>query len=541
VTAVDGPQTATVNNQTTLTASIKSTAMSDRTVKVQLLLGKTQLQEQRLVLHSGPTPQTVQFQYTPDKVGRVNLRVAVPVDPVERSAANNQLDFPMLVTDPKLAVLYIEGRVRPEVGPLRRALEQDPNINAISMVQTKAGRFELRGVKEGDPLTGIPTSLEVWKKFKVIILGDLDASFLNAAQQKDVARVVKEGAGLLMIGGQRSFAPGGWGQTTLADVLPVSLAPQQPAQINASFVPQLSVFGATQPIFRNIAAYFTSADGKVPAQQMPQLSGCVALGPPKAGASVLAVHPTVRVAGQPATVLAVEQYGQGRSAAFAADTTWRWSLFLRGSGRDSPYNRFWGQLVRWLAGQEDLQKKGGPSVQAMIAKERYESSEPVALRCAVTDKDGQSTAYANVWADIKSPDGKSEHVPLANVADQIGVYEASYRPQLAGSYHATFGGNKDNVDLGKDESDFSTLQAAGEMEKLASDPKTMQLIAQTTGGNALELSGISALADRLAANTPQAQERNQHRYQLYHNSWFFVLFVVALSAEWFLRRKWQLQ
>jgi uncharacterized membrane protein len=541
VTAVDGPQTATVNNQTLLTASIKSTAMSDRTIKVQLLQDKVQEQEARLVLHSGPTPQTVQFKFTPTKVGRTVIRVQVPVDPAERSDANNQLDFPMLVTDPKLPVLYIEGRVRPEVGPLRRALEQDPNLSAISMVQTTAGRFELRGVKEGDNVTGIPTSLQGWKRFKVIILGDLDASFLSTSQQDDLRQTVREGAGLLMIGGQRTFAPGGWNKTALADILPVNLDPVDPPQINAGFVPQLTAVGVTHPIFRNIASYFIGPAGAVAAQQMPQLSGCVALGAAKAGANVLAVHPTALVGGKPAIVLALEQYGQGRSAAFAADTTWRWSLFLRGSGRDSPYNRFWGQMVRWLASREEMEKKSGPSVQALIAKERYESGEPVQVRCAVTDNQGQATAYANVWADVKLPDGKTDHLPMAAAPDQIGVYQAVYQPQLAGKFHISFGAEKDDVDLGKDISDFSTMQAAGEMDKLAADPGTMREIAETTGGSATELSGVSALIDRLAASAPQNATGKQHRYRLYHNPSFFMAFIVALSAEWFLRRKWQLQ
>ena len=106
VTAVDGPQTAIVNNQVTLTASIKSTAMGDRTIRVMLAAkdpptatanagGATPklLDEQRLVLRSNGGPQTVQLHFTPDKVGRVVVRVQVPVDPAERSDANNQAGF----------------------------------------------------------------------------------------------------------------------------------------------------------------------------------------------------------------------------------------------------------------------------------------------------------------------------------------------------------------------------------------------------------------------------------------------------------------
>jgi hypothetical protein len=106
-------------------------------------------------------------------------------------------------------------------------------------------------------------------------------------------------------------------------------------------------------------------------------------------------------------------------------------------GKDSPYHRFWGQMFRWLASQDDLQKKTGPSVTAMIAKERYEAGEPVLLRAAVTDKEGQSTNFATVFATVTGPDGKQTKLTLSTVQDQMGLYEVTYQPQLAGGFKVT--------------------------------------------------------------------------------------------------------
>ena len=58
-------------------------------------------------------------------------------------------------------------------------------------------------------------------------------------------------------------------------------------------------------------------------------------------------------------LLATQLYGQGRSAAFTLDTTYLWYLPLRGMGQDSPYNLLWGQLVRWLAGQDVRNRQRG--------------------------------------------------------------------------------------------------------------------------------------------------------------------------------------
>ncbi len=186
---------------------------------------------------------------------------------------------------------------------------------------------------------------------------------MTTQQQTDLEQIVKDGAGLLMIGGQNSFAPGGWAKTLVAKVLPVNLAPVTPAQINTKFVPELTAAGKIHPIFAGIGDYFISPEGSsaATAQQVPALSGCVAIAGAKPGASILAVHPSEKIDNAPALVLAVQQYGKGRSAAFVADTTWHWNLFLRGMKQNSPYNRFWGQMVRWLASQEQLQKRTAPA------------------------------------------------------------------------------------------------------------------------------------------------------------------------------------
>jgi uncharacterized membrane protein len=541
VAAVDAPSTATVNTQVTIDAQIQSTALSDRTVKVQLFNGDTMVDEQRLVLRSGPTPQGVKLKFLPTVVGRASLRVAVPPDPDERSQANNQRDVPLLVTDPKLAVLYIEGRVRPEVGPLRRALEQDPNVAAVSMVQTVAGRFDLRGVKAGDDLRGLPISKAQWGRFKVVILGDVDSQLLSAEQQGELADWVRAGGGLMMIGGQRSFAPGGWGATPIAAVLPVDLGPLNPAQINAPFVPKLTAFGAANPILANITQYFVQADGSAGKDQLPALSGCVALGDAKAGATVLLVHPAAQVHDQPAIVLAAEQVGKGRSLAFAADTTWRWSLFLRAAGRDSPYFRFWGQSVRWLAGQSDLKRATAASVVAMLPRDRFVPGDSVPLRAEVTDTDGQSTAYANVQAVVTGPDGKSQTVALAAVENDLGLYGGAMKPHAAGTYSVKFTASKDGKSLGNDTTTFAVTPPASEMETLAARPATLQEIAQQTGGTYSEIGGIDALADRLIAALPPRDVAQRKTVALYSPRWFFGLFVLTLTAEWLLRRRWSLQ
>jgi uncharacterized membrane protein len=541
IVRIDGPQTAPVDTQVTLTAIIRSTSLNDRTVRVFLDHHKKPLQSHRLVLHSGRVPQSVKLEFTPHHVGRMVLHVRIPVLPEERSTAGNEQEFPMLITNPKIRMLYIEGRVRPEVGPLYNDLAMNPNISLVSLIRTRPGYFMIRGSAGGKTLTGLPTTLKQWERFKVIMLGDVSADFLSPQQQSDLQQAVQHGAGFIMIGGQRNFAVGGWGESRLAPVFPVHLQMTTPAQLSEAFVPQLTAFGAASPILQGITGWFTQANGKPAPQHLPDLEGCVAFAGAKPGATVLLTNPAAQVDGKPAIVLAVQHYGKGRSAAFAGDTTYRWRLILRTLGAKSPYQRFWGQLVNWLAGQSKTKTSNGPSVTAMIRKQRYQSNETVRLRVAVTDMHGQSTRYAHVHALITNAAGKTRTVRLHAEDRQPGMYKRNIMPHAMGQYHVVFTATMHGHRLGQDSSDFYVTSPGGEMDKLAAEPTILQRIARLTGGSYAELAGINALARRIQAAQPPGSTIQRTSYPLYDNKAFFLLFIAALSCEWFLRRKWQLQ
>ena len=98
-----------------------------------------------------------------------------------------------MALDPRIKVLYIEGRARPEYRELSRALNRDPNVELATLLRIRQDRFTAGGSGEGEPFTKMPMTREQWKKFDVIILGDLDSSFLPAAQQASIEHVVGDG------------------------------------------------------------------------------------------------------------------------------------------------------------------------------------------------------------------------------------------------------------------------------------------------------------------------------------------------------------
>ena len=101
-------------------------------------------------------------------------------------------------------------------------------------------------------------------------------------------------------------------------------------------------------------------------------------------------------------VLAVQPLDRGRAAVFAADTTRKWQQGPRALGQDSPFLRFWGQMVRWLAGRaETLQTQAG--IDASADKTIYQPGETIHLAAIVRNRDGQGADNAKVEAAVKGP------------------------------------------------------------------------------------------------------------------------------------------
>ena len=73
-------------------------------------------------------------------------------------------------------------------------------------------------------VNSLPTSVKDFARYDSVMLDDVDASRLAPTQMTELARWVKEfGGGLVLIGGDSSFGPGGYKNTPLEEVSPVDM------------------------------------------------------------------------------------------------------------------------------------------------------------------------------------------------------------------------------------------------------------------------------------------------------------------------------
>ncbi len=557
-----------VNHETKVHITIKSSALANRVIDVKMSeldqAGKQtgDVTSEKLVLQPIGEGQTVDLTYKPRSVGV--HRLAVWVDPVagERSTIDNRQEFQGLALDPRIKILYVEGRVRPEYTQLNRALARDANVEVASLLRIQQDRFAAAGTVDGEKFTKMPASMEEWKKFDVVILGDLDSSFLTKFQQESIEQLTLAGAGLLMIGGQNSFGPGGYENSPIEKALPVFAGPLNSGQEKSEFVPRLTAEGSTHPAMEGLAEWF-GVDDKPGTKTLPILRGNVIVPKPKSGAQVLITHADrPRPDGQGGQiVLAVERYGKGRSAAFTVDTTYLWYLPLRGLGQDSPYNRFWGQLVRWLAGEDVRNRQRGAGIEGLLNKSLFQLGESVKIRAMVRDERGDATRFAQVNLTLRKTGTKDvKQFPLGPVESRTGMYEATIPNPEKGEYQIELSATKDAKPLGKQTLNFSVIPPADEMLKIASNPTLMAQLADRTKGFHYRLEQLPTLIDELIKTDKGALEAKSETVRL--SNWIRagmalwgenpkwdkhydlpmqgMLVVGLLGLEWILRRKWQL-
>ena len=556
---VECPRYATVNNATEIKAYVESTGIVGQ-VTVLLRKDGKELTQSKVFLESATKTQIVPLKFTPDTIGHFEFEVSVPPEPEERIQQNNVYPFSLIVTDPKIKVLYLEGTPRSEYKFLKRTLDMDPNVELLSLVQTRKDIFLKQGQSSSTDVEIFPTDIETLRKFDVIILGDVDVTLFSRKQLEMIEQVVKDKAGFLMMGGQASFGPGGYAGTPVAGLLPVEIGGRGDKQFSDPFMLKLTDEGKVHPIFQGTVEFF---DGQDKTSVLPELAGCTEVLSAKPAAVVLAVNP-VKTAhdGNPMIVAAVQQYGTGRAMAFTADTTWRWFFQMRSLGRETPYVKFWGQTVRWLANQEVKEREQKPGITVFTDKRSYEPGETVRMFGRARGEGGLATNDAVIHAIIGTPAGTQIPVQLAYVPGTTGEYEGTFDPPAPGKYGVSTTAMLNQQPLGeKIDLDFRVGSPNLEFDQLDLNEPLLKRIAAETGGRYYSL----ILLDDLIRNlqTSEREKRTQRQVPLWdaivlpvvnvtrpigfiHSSLsflarepqgMFLAFLVLVTVEWTIRKR----
>lgn len=256
--------------------------------------------------------------------------------------------------------------------------------------------------------------------------------------------------------------------------------------------------------------------------ELPPLNGATKLGTPKPVAQILARN----TEGIP--LLIAQDFGRGRSMAFAGDTTFLWTL----AGHEDVSQRFWRQLILWLAHKE---LQGDSSIWLKLNERRFRPGQPVDLTFGAKNKDGVAIADAQFKVQIFTPKGE----PKLLAPQQVGTeHTARFTDGLApGEYTAMVEATHQGQSVGSAaRSRFMVYEHDLELHNPAADSAFAAELSETTGGKMLKSEELASFLRDLLKRDLQPDDRRLTTISLWDNWLFVLLFVTIMTVEWFLRK-----
>jgi hypothetical protein len=502
--------------------------------------------------------------------------LAVEVSPLagEAISSNNFVSFEISPRDPKLRVIYMEGSPLPEYRYIHEALEEDPNISCVSMMADNMHAVHPQLYRIIEPTRGFPTTRKELLSYDVIICSDIALGAFTPEQLEwTVELVSKRGGGFVMIGGNRSFGPGGWDQTVWDGLIPVDITLHTGGDSEFAIIPfkvNIPPKALDHPIWK-IAD--DPARNRAILAQMPAFTGAILIERLKPAATLLgsadrflegADVTRARLAGKPMppqrprsnppvhpVVFACQAFGRGRTFAMAPDSTWAWGTEWEtawGVGDNRYFRKFWRNVMYWLTENRDESSR---RLRVETDKVFYRPGEPIQISTRVYDDEMAETDRYQLIARLGPPNkAGAEPFELA-VTDLVPqLPNRTYRGTLS-TPPATELREPDGSTVHRLMLEVAALDGDNEAAKSSAlvqviddpaefrDPRPdhagLSEIARSSGGHVIK--SPEELASLLAHDRDAAVQVVVRHSPVWDTPLLWLLLIGLLSAEWFVRRR----
>ncbi|MGE5817641.1 MAG: glutamine amidotransferase [Deltaproteobacteria bacterium] len=531
IAEVRAPEFAFRGREFKVDVIVQASGLKGKAVPLYFNRGRNLITSRLVSVDADSFEQKITLSFTPREIGTHSFSLNIPTQPGEQITQNNQKEFKVDVQRDKIRVLTLSGSPSWNYRFLRMAMKQDPLIELVSFVFLRTPTDTVDVPENQLSLIPFPIDdifIEELKNFDVVFLDDFShRAYFNPVYLEKVRDFVRDGGGLAMLGGTRSFDSGGYNDSALRDVLPVELDGKGSYRTQESIRPVLTASGKAHPITRLLPDPRSNEEAW---EKIPPLTTFNQVRSAR-GETLLSA-----AGGGP--LLTIGRFGKGRTLALMSDDVWRWNFIAVGN-RESPQNhlKLIRQAVRWLA-QE-------PSFEQVQIRPLPVSrpGEKIGVKLHVLNDDFTPARQASVQLRVIGPEGEPTLLP-ATAEGEEGEYGGEYTPTQEGDYRIEAEASLGGKTLGRARSNFAVAFKYGETDDGRPRIDLLKEIAATSKGEFFPLSNfneksLETIAAKLESQAPsQIVEHRQTR--LWSTLWPFSIILVLLSVEWWMRRKWGL-
>jgi len=504
-----------VKQKTRVNASLRVVGCELEDITVQLLR-QGQVVQTKKVNAQQLQEIPVEFEVTEPDTGQYEYEVrALPLNS-EADTANNSAITYLNVIDQQIRVLVMEGDPYWDTTFLQRSLMRNDKFDVDALISY--GANHIRAIRK-TPGTGelrAPKTLDDFAAYDVILLGRSVDSLLEKSGQSGsrsnlLTQYVSERGGTVIFSRGRAFAsddelePVLWGDKS-----------RERAQLD------VTAEGRALSPFRvlNDGSGFDTLPELLDAKDAKEV---------KPLSSTFAVT-TDRNDPTPEAAIVHRRYGRGQVVSIGAAGLWRWALNAKVDGANSPFDRFWDQMILWLLAGRDFipnhQFSFRPSSANILLGEK------VYFRLVLRQPDPK---VKSVPVTIHYGDAEVGRVNLAPAPESTGRLTADFLPERTGRYRATVS----LPDGTTQESRFIVFNENLEETEVATDSLYLRRLCESSGGRLIEAAELPRLIKEL--NTQKTDQAPQTIVRpVWNVAWVFYLAGLLFGLDWFLRRRWGL-
>jgi hypothetical protein len=539
------PPTALPNSEFSLEATVETYSRADRKVPFSLWQSGRVISRGEFELTRGPNLVSRSFVVSASVPGQVEFALRIGSGDTAPFAARGLTEV-LPPREKKIRVLVYQTALDWGLRYFTQALRTDPAFEFSTFVTPDLGLTISGASQPGAAKLGqLPEDAKSLAEFDCVVLVRVDPARITPVQQTALVDFARKGGCVLFMSPDATTMPR-FAESPLLTLLPVELPTVMQAPPTAPARPPREVLinqitrsakGAPSPPMEKLTQFALTESGQASpifaraatrgAERLtPRFRDYVPLHRAKPGTEVLAVHPTGKDAssGKPHILLAVQQFGSGRSALLTTDTLWRWKM-------DEPSEShavatFWQQLLLAIGRQD---KTG--SLRFLDTPAQVRVGQPTALKIG-------GVAHERLPAvTAKAPDGRSITLPVKRTEDGDPPWASEWTPDRAGVWEisaAIQGANPAII--------FPAVMPETNAELAQSLPaiEGMRALARETGGALLSHEAPPAWSEN-PDRERQLEPATHTRAFLRWNNWYVLSGMLGCFAlELILRRLWKL-
>ena len=469
----------------------------------------------------------------------------------EVSDRNNRVAFQLSKASRKLKVLYMEGTGGTEYQWVRDALQEDKDIECVTLVADQQYVQRPKLIRADDAYRGFPTTREELLQFDCVICSDISiGAFTREQLDWTVELVSKQGGGFMMVGGITSFGAGGWDQTVWDQLIPVDMTGGTLGRgwLYHNFSVKIPEEALSHPIWKIVE---DPEQNRRVLERMPQFGGTNYILRLKPAATILGISATPIPQAGLMTIFACQSYGRGRTFAFAPDTTADWGKWFEsqwGEGDNRYFRRFWRNAVRWLT---ENSIRGNKRLQIETDRVIYHEGQPIVITAHALNEQFQETVDYQLTAScVSSPHAarplnptETVLVPTPKGSEYTGSIETQSlsstldvdETALGSSCEIEVIATQDGKGILRASTRVSILPDVHELVQPRPRPEVLAHLAEATGGKTLRSTeDLTAILYEMRAT---AGDSISSRQPLWDSPWVWLLILTLLAIEWSLRRR----